>query len=283
MLRRDDLRRFAARTGSAGMLATLLAASVADAALPTGGMLLPRPKGPSRNDLPSSTSFSAYRVPSAIAYGMGGASDTASGDSAFAVASTRSPAKRTATVNLQSSERQPLIQPRTLASNDAENAFSRLEPATDQPLELSPFDASGEVSPATFADLRTVEAADHASVEPAGKFAGLKGICRVTLREERRVVTPRPELFSMHGGRRFEFATPDAKAAFDANPQMYAPVLGGRDVVLTASGADEAIGSLKHAGFFRERLYLFQSDESCRAFRENPRRFAVRDQDVVGH
>src|SRR5690606_8702280 len=44
-------------------------------------------------------------------------------------------------------------------------------------------------------------------------FAGLKGICPVTLRDERRVVTPQTTLFVEFEGRRYEFATAEAKAA----------------------------------------------------------------------
>ena len=79
----------------------------------------------------------------------------------------------------------------------------------------------------------------------------------------------------MHAGRRYEFATPEAKTAFEADPERYAPALGGRDVVLTTNGSEDAVGSLKHAGFYRERLYLFQTDESYKAFYENPQKFLV--------
>jgi hypothetical protein len=276
MLRRDELRRFAARTGSVGLLAMLIAASAAGASLPTGGMLLPRPKGPARNDLPASTSIGIYRVPSARAYGIS-IESRSTNEASLAFTNVPPSVSSAAPMLAQTSERRPLIQPRSFATDEPESAFSPLQPAAGQPLELNPFDASGNGSPAQFADLRTPEVAEAASDDPNNLFAGLKGICPVALREERRVVTPRQELFSIFGGRRFEFATADAKAAFDAAPTRYAPVLGGCDVVLTASGAEDAVGSLKHAVFYRERLYLFQSDESCQAFRQNPRRFAVQD------
>lgn len=280
MLRCNEIRRFAAQTGSAGMLATLLAtllaASMAEAALPTGGMLLPRPKGPSRSDLPSSTSTSAYRVPSATAYGITGSCETSADGHSPAVASRESGAKVTANLSTgDSSHNRPLIQPRVAAPEEAAQAFSALTPVTIESFDRNPFDASIAAAPVTFADQREPGDAKNSRAGHDGAFAGLKGICPVTLREERRVVTPRPEFSSLFGGCQFEFATTEAKAAFDASPERYAPVLGGRDVVLTATGAEEAIGSLKHAGFYRQRLYLFSTDESCKSFYENPRRFAV--------
>lgn len=125
--------------------------------------------------------------------------------------------------------------------------------------------------PETWLDEQPTEISSDAN------FAGMKGICPVTLREERRVVTPRPGLTSDFQGRRYSFATPEAKAAFDADPEKYAPAFGGRDVVLTSAGAIEAVGSLKHAGFYRERLYLFQSEDTCKAFYDAPRRFALEE------
>jgi YHS domain-containing protein len=107
-------------------------------------------------------------------------------------------------------------------------------------------------------------------------YAGLKGVCVVTLRDERRLAVPRPELYSMFGGRRYEFATPAAKSAFDADPLHYAPVLEGRDLVMMAAGMSDDVGTLRHAGFYRERLFLFQSAENLREFCRDPRRFTGR-------
>jgi len=257
MRRSDILGRFV-RAVAAGLLISGFAAPAVQAALPTGGMMLPRPRGPARADLPSPTSIHATRIPSATGYGIAGGSG-AGGDAVAtaAPASAKSAAK-------------PKVTPRVVSA-DPSNPFAVPEPGA----------ATASSSPSTddwaAEGVRTEPVSTDSAPAATGdeEFAGLKGICPVTLREERRSVTPRPELFSEFAGRRYEFATPEAKAAFDADPERYAPVLGGRDVVMTADGAEEAVGTLKHAGFYRERLYLFQNEESYKTFYENPRRFVV--------
>lgn len=253
-MRRNDILWRLARTGLAALLATTFAAQAAEAALPTGGMMRAKPKGPARADLPSPTSISATRIPSAAAYGIVGEPVLFHDGAAIAGETPAAPAEKPA--------------PPQTAAVDQPNPFAVPEPAAAGEDATPPADSVAEETP--------FDATEPVAAAPTDEdFAGLKGICPVTLREERRVVTPKPELFSDYAGRRYEFATPEAKAAFDADPDRYAPVLGGRDVVLTAGGAEEAVGSLKHAGFYRERLYLFQTEESYKEFYANPRRFIV--------
>ena len=303
MLRRDGLRKFAARAGSAGLIASLLAASAAGGSLPTGGMLLPKPKGPSRNDLPSSTAINVFRIPSAAAYGISDVNKSFSGRD-FSKIANADPPRRAAprqaaperavhqpAVSEQAVFQQavaqqaaplaeatpvqirPQIHPR-VTHQVVVSEFSPLERADEPQLQPNPFDASQVVEPATFTDLRPAEAKRTPNEEEARIFAGLRGICPVTLIEERRVITPRSDLFTIANGCRFEFATPDAKAQFDAEPEKYIPVLCGRDIVLTGTGQSDAVGSLKHAGIYRGRLFLFQTAETCRAFYLNPQQFA---------
>jgi YHS domain-containing protein len=297
MRRSDSLWRLG-RTGSAGILTVARAASSAEAALPTGGMLLPRPRGPARADLPAHTAIDVFRIPSATAYGLVGGdalrtSDANTAATDFAVEPSKSPRATEAAAPESDATpitERPLIRPRVTADGGGDNPFSLPAPAAEtEQASADPFaDLSAEATPIT--DAGTEPAPQIEAVPPdaweteaapaesgPAVYAGLKGICPVTLREERKVVEPRSELFTEFEGRRYEFATPEAKAAFEIDPTKYAPVLGGRDVVLTAAGAEEAIGTLKHAGFYRERLYLFQTEETCKTFYENPRRFLVNE------
>jgi YHS domain-containing protein len=265
MQRDDGMRRFGPR-GSAGLLATLLAVSTAEAALPTGGMLLPRPRGPARADLPACTAIDVHRVPSKLAYGIGdtpgalvGGRDAAEG---FAEHHNRPAA---VDPNAVGGRRMP-GEPRRVAAVGEPNPFG--PPDTAVP-------ALGRFEAITADGILSVEGATASTPQTDATYGGLKNVCPVTLREEQRVVPPQPHLFSIYAGRRYEFATPEAKAAFDAAPAYYAPALGGRDVVLTADGSVEALGTLRYAGVYRERLYLFQSEETCKRFYENPVRFAV--------
>jgi YHS domain-containing protein len=283
MRRSDILGRFV-RGGAAGMAALVFAASAAEAALPTGGMLLPRPRGPARADLPSATAIAVFRIPSATAYGIAGGG--VGGEDA-AVFANETPTETIPEGAGEAKESAPLITPRTASAEsnpfappapEETDAVSAADPFAPAPIGEDPTPpAEAAAGGFTAAEAPPVPiTTEPVSVEPeVAEFAGLKGVCPVTLRDERRSVTPNPELVSLHAGRRYEFATAEAKAEFDADPDRYAPALGGRDVVLTAHGAEDAVGSLKFAGYYHGRLYLFQSDETYRAFYENPKRYGV--------
>lgn len=280
MKRSDSLRRLF-RIGLAGFPTALLAASIAEASLPTGGMLLPRPQGPARGDLPAPTSIDSYRIPSAVAYGMTDGRRLPSDgvpDEGVSHRKTRYAAEAPSVVG------RPAVRSRAAALAQRRDHIGLPEPpAASGIVERNPYDEINtdfamvpqDSRPPVSVPPDAWETGPVSTESAVAYYAGLNGICPVTLREERRVVTSRPELFSEFEGRRYEFATPEAKAAFDIDPERYAPVLGGRDVVLTSLGAEDAVGSLKYAGFYRERLYLFQAESTFHAFYDNPRRYAV--------
>src|SRR5690606_36276956 len=85
--------------------------------------------------------------------------------------------------------------------------------------------------------------------ERAG-LGGFQGFCPVALRDRRELVDARPEFLAVHQGRTYELASAEAKARFEANPAKYAPMNGGRDVVLVAQGESDAEGNLAHAVWF---------------------------------
>lgn len=214
-MRRSESLWYVGGFGVTAALGAVLLVSVAEASLPTGGMMLPRPRGPARSDMPASTSITVYRIPSAVAYGL----------------------------------RDGRTAGRPELTDDESVYGVRLPESWDaKPIETYELDLKD--------------------------YAGLQGICVVTLCDQRRLAKPRPELYSVYLSKRYEFATPKAKAAFDADPARYAPALEGRDVVLTAAGVDDGVGTLRYAGFYRERLYLFQTADSRREFCKSPRRFA---------
>lgn len=106
---------------------------------------------------------------------------------------------------------------------------------------------------------------------------GFMGYCPVTLRDHKTLVDGKAEFSSSYGGERFEFASAEAKAAFDADPSRYSPAHAGRDVVLSA-GQIDAPGSLRHATYYKNRLYLFRSSQTCRLFESDPTRYVADDE-----
>ena len=107
-----------------------------------------------------------------------------------------------------------------------------------------------------------------------GELRGLKGFCPVTLRDERDLKNALPEHHSTFKGRTYYFGSADAKAAFDEHPQQYAPISGGQDVVLLKEKVTKE-GSLDHAVWFKDRLYLFTSQKTLEQFVATPKEFAI--------
>ena len=107
-----------------------------------------------------------------------------------------------------------------------------------------------------------------------GDLPGLKGLCPVTIRDERRLADASNEFKSFHDGQVYSFASAEAKLKFDQSPELYVPMAGGQDVVLLSENIQRD-GSLDHAVWFRDRLYMFSTAENKAAFIQEPSSFVT--------
>jgi len=164
--------------------------------------------------------------------------------------------------------------------------------SSDQPAPASaglPFPAESELGPGGKNPFAAVEQTAHAKVvaEPKAKPAlheapiareahvlGLDGFCPVALRDGRKLAKGSSAHTSVWEGVRYEFVSAQAKAQFDASPETYAPVQAGCDVIGLAEAGQKQTGSLDHACWYRQRLFLFQSAAAKRAFSSNPEKHA---------
>lgn len=105
---------------------------------------------------------------------------------------------------------------------------------------------------------------------------GLKGFCPVALRDERSLQDGKAAYISFYQSKAYYFASAQAKAAFDDNPVQYAPASNGNDVTLMALTGEVLEGSLDHAVWYKDRLYLFSSDENLKTFMAAPSAMAVK-------
>lgn len=102
---------------------------------------------------------------------------------------------------------------------------------------------------------------------------GLKGFCPVVLRDERNLTDAKPLFHSKYKGNMYYFSSAVAKLKFDQQPEKYAPAAGGHDVVINKTNAGQVPGSLDHAVWFRDRLFLFSSQANKAAFVADPSQF----------
>ena len=80
----------------------------------------------------------------------------------------------------------------------------------------------------------------------------------------------------MHGTRTYHFSSAEAKQRFLTDPHRYAPAADGVDVVLQTELDERLPGRIDFAAWYRNRLYLFTSERSMKAFNAKPGQYVKR-------
>jgi YHS domain-containing protein len=105
---------------------------------------------------------------------------------------------------------------------------------------------------------------------PAGSPPwGLEGYCPVSLCEKQKWIRGDRRWGAIHRGRTYLFAGPGEQQRFLADPDRYAPVASGNDVVLAAEQGQIVPGMREHGVFYKHRIYLFSSEASLQKFSAN--------------
>jgi len=104
----------------------------------------------------------------------------------------------------------------------------------------------------------------------------LEGFCPVSLERsmrddpEPKWIPGDPRWGLRHEGRTYLFAGPDEQQTFFNNPNLYAPVLSGNDIVLQVEQGRPVPGVREFGARWKNRVYLFSSRESYEKFQANP-------------
>jgi len=99
---------------------------------------------------------------------------------------------------------------------------------------------------------------------------GLDGCCPVTLVEQQKWVQGDPRWGLQHRGRTYLFAGPEEQQRFWKDPDRYAPVVSGNDIVLVTEKGQAVAGMREHGVFYGNRVYLFSSEATLEKFAKNP-------------
>ncbi|MFH1266600.1 MAG: thioredoxin family protein [Planctomycetota bacterium] len=127
-------------------------------------------------------------------------------------------------------------------------------------------------------------AATSPQVPPGNPSLALAGYCPVRLAESECWVPGDPRWGLVHEGRTYLFAGPAERDRFDAEPDRYAPVLAGNDLVLLVEEGRTVPGRREHGawfegqpqGRFEKRVYLFSSEGTLERFDADPYRYVSR-------
>jgi YHS domain-containing protein len=79
----------------------------------------------------------------------------------------------------------------------------------------------------------------------------------------------------LHRGRTYLFAGPEQRDRFDADPDRYAPVASGNDVVLLVERGERTLGRREHGAWFGDRVYLFSGQATYLKFHAAPERYVT--------
>jgi protein disulfide-isomerase len=156
-------------------------------------------------------------------------------------------------------------------------AFTQPNPAPGQaPAGLASHDPRPQVQGPASSPPRTPAAAPTIQLPPGNPPLGLDGYCPVELTEKKRWVQGNTRWGLIHRGRTYLFAGPEQRDRFDADPDRYAPMASGNDVVLFVERGELTRGRREHGGWFEDRVYLFSSQDTYMQFYAAPEHYVRR-------
>ncbi len=129
-------------------------------------------------------------------------------------------------------------------------------------------DRRGRTAPSTRSAVLVKHESDTTKVLP--EVACLRGYCPVAMLE-RRLVPANRQFTSVFEKRVFHFSSARAKAAFDRDPQKFAPVRGGIDIVILRKTGQRVTGNC--FALYNGRPYWFATKENRDLFLANPERY----------
>jgi protein disulfide-isomerase len=113
-------------------------------------------------------------------------------------------------------------------------------------------------------------------VQPSGGNPpiGLDGFCPVTLCEKQQWMAGDRRWGAVHRGRTYLFTGPEEQRRFFADPDRFAPVMSGNDLVAVVEQGQTVPGMREYGVFLGPRVFLFASETSREKFEKNPNLYA---------
>ena len=112
--------------------------------------------------------------------------------------------------------------------------------------------------------------------QPGNPPLGLDGFCPVQLTEKGTWTPGNRRWGAIHRGRTYLFVGPDEQHRFLADPDRFAPVNSGEDIVVALEQGRSVVGNRAHGVFFGGKIYLFADEVSLDRFSKNPKYYAER-------
>jgi len=104
-------------------------------------------------------------------------------------------------------------------------------------------------------------------------IVGLEGFCPVKLLADRKWVSGSEKLKETYRGVTYYLSSQEALETFRKDPRRYSPQNLGCDPVVLLKDQKAVTGKIKYGAFFDNQLFLFDSFENRKAFKETPLKF----------
>lgn len=102
---------------------------------------------------------------------------------------------------------------------------------------------------------------------------GIEGFCPVRLMKERKWIAGQPKLTESYRGITYTFSDEESRGEFRRNPSKYTPQNLGCDPVTLYSDQQAIAGQIKFGAFFDDQLFLFETFENRKTFKDNPLKY----------
>ena len=151
--------------------------------------------------------------------------------------------------------------PQLSAANTAQQSPPGFNPSTPPPLANIGQQAAPISSPA---------------VQPpaANPPLCLDGFCPVTLAEKQQWVPGDRRYGAIHRGRTYLFTGSEEQRRFFTDPDRYAPIISGNDIVQAMEKGQAVPGMREHGVFYNGHIFLFADEVALDKFSKNPAYYA---------
>jgi protein disulfide-isomerase len=162
------------------------------------------------------------------------------------------------------------------AASPSRDPYGNIPPAMPDDRYGSPPGASNSSQPPPSAPVPGPSAPAAAPRQPGLPPLGFEGYCVVTMHQQVQWAKGDTRWGAIHEGRLYLFATPVAQQQFLRDPQRYAPVMSGIDVVLLMETGQQIDGQRRFGATYQApgengpRIYLFANEATLQKFESNP-------------
>ncbi|MGA2798238.1 MAG: thioredoxin domain-containing protein [Thermoguttaceae bacterium] len=151
--------------------------------------------------------------------------------------------------------------PQPAAANTAQQSTPGFNPSTPPPLA----NAGQQEAPIS-----------SSAVQPpaANPPLCLDGFCPVTLAEKQQWAPGDRRYGAIHRGRTYLFTSSEEQRRFFTDPDRYAPIISGNDIVQAMEKGQAVPGKREHGVFYNGHIFLFADEATLDKFSKNPAYYA---------